>query len=312
VVAGIGLRDDRGTSATFFGGTVSNTSRRAFGNVEYKPYAWLNLNGGGYFERDQLTGPAFSSRVGANFHLSNRHTIRIAYSQGTREPDIFEQRANWTYTATDLTPPLNGSSFGRFYQSARATGQLRDERIISREIGYVFREPAWGMLLDAKAFDDKLTDLISEKLQLQRFAPTNSNAVRLRGLELQTTLSPSHRWSLFLSYAFLRNSSTTELERTQYSSHSGAIGVSRALGDGWRLALAYYGATGDGLGQNYYGREDLTLSKTFKVAGKPLSTSITLRHLDNRSVSFFRDFGDVLVSTYDDSFQIYSYVKLSF
>ena len=56
VVGGIGLREERGTSQTFMAGTVSNTSYRAFANVEFKPRQWLNLNLGGYFEHDQLTG----------------------------------------------------------------------------------------------------------------------------------------------------------------------------------------------------------------------------------------------------------------
>lgn len=312
VVAGFGLRNDRGNSATYLAGTVSNTSYRAFGNVEYKPFARLNLNAGGYLERDQLTGSTFSPRLAANFHVSETQTVRGVFSQGTRQPDIFEQRANWTYSGSDLNPPLNGSTNGRLYQSARARGGLRDERITSRELGYLLRVPIWGMLLDTKAFDDRLADLISEKLHLQSFQPTNNNSVTLRGVELQGTVTPSERWSVFFVYAYLNNKPTTEIERTQYSSHSGAVGTTRALSDGWRLSLAYYGATGNGIGQTYYGREDLTIGKVFKLGRAPLNASVTLRHLDKRSVTYFRDFGDVLRSKYDDSLQISSSVKLSF
>lgn len=312
VVGGAGVRDDRGSSVTYLGGTVSNLSYRAFANVEYRPYADLTLNAGGYFERDQLTGSTFSPRVGANVRLSEAQTLRAAFSQGRRQPDIFEQRANWTYSGTDLMPPLNGSSSGRFFQSAVARGDLADERITSREAGYMLRIPAWGMLLDVKAFHDTLTDLISEKLHLQSFQPTNSNSVRLTGAEWQTMFSVPGRWTLFLNYAYLRNHATTELERTQYSSHSGALGASRPLGDGWRFSVAYYGASGNGVGQNYYGREDLVVSKTFRVSASPATASLILRHLDQRSVTHFRDFGDIVRSKYDDSFQIYGYVKLSF
>jgi len=238
-------------------------------------------------------------------------TVRAAFSKGTRVPDIFEQRARWTYAARNLNPPLNGSNNGRFYQSAVAPGNLREERITSRELGYLLRAPRWGMLLDAKVFDDTLADLISEKLHLPSFEPTNSNFVRLRGGELQATVAPSDRWSLFFVYAYLKNKATTDVERTQYSSHSGAVGATRVFGDGWRWSLAYYGASGDGVGQSYYGREDLTLSKMFKVQSAALTSSIILRRLDKRSVSYFRDFGDTLESKYDDRFQIYGYLKLS-
>jgi len=76
LVAGFGLRNDRGSSATYLGGTVSNTSYRAFANVEHKPYDWLNLNAGGFFERYALTGSAFSPRIAANAHLGNADRTR--------------------------------------------------------------------------------------------------------------------------------------------------------------------------------------------------------------------------------------------
>lgn len=313
MVAGLGVREERGTSATFVAGTVSNTSYRAFANLEYKPVTWLNLNAGGYIENDDLTGSSFSPRLAANVHLSENQTVRAAFSQGTRVPDFFEQRANWTYTASDLNPPLNGSTNGRFFQSAVSPGNLKEERITSTELGYVLRVPRLGMLFDAKIFDDKLKDLISEKLQLTSFQPTNNNSVRLRGIELQTTVAPSIGWSLFFAYAYLNNKdASTQLERTQYSTHSGAAGVTQAFGNGWRWSLAYYGASGDGLGQNYYGREDLVLSKTLTMQGARLDGSLIVRRLDKRSVTYFRDFGDVLESQYNDRFQFYGYLKLSF
>ena len=313
VVGGIGLREERGTSQTFMAGTVSNTSYRAFANVEFKPMQWLNLNLGGYFEHDQLTGSAFSPRVGANFHISENQTVRAAWSEGVRVPDFFEQRANWTYTANDLNPPLNGSTFGRFYQSAVSPGNLKEERITSREVGYLLRVPRLGMLFDAKIFDDRLDDLISEKLQLTSFQPTNNNSVRLRGAELQLNMAPAPGWSMFAVYAYLKNTgASTELERTQYSKNSGAVGVTQTFGNGWRWSLAYYGASGDGLGENYYGREDLTITKVTSIGKTNLTTTLIARRLDKKTVTYFRDFGDILESSYDDRFQFFGYLKLSF
>ena len=312
LVAGLGAREDRGKSQTFLGGTVSNTSFRAFANVEYKPSRWLSLNAGGYAERDELSGSTFfSPRIGANVHFSPNQTVRAVLSTGTRSPDIQEQRVNWTFSSNDLNPPLNGSTSGRFYQSAIAPGGLDSERITSWELGYLLRLRSLGLLLDARVFNDELKDLISEKLQLSDFHPTNNNSVRLSGAELEVNFMPSEQWTLFLNYAYLRNrQATTELERTQYSAHSGAVGVSQAFGDGWRWSLAYYGASGDGVGENYFGREDLTLAKTFKLQAAQATVSLIARRLDNRSVTYFRDFGDTLRSEYDNRWQIYGYFKI--
>ena len=76
--------------------------------------------------------------------------------------------------------------------------------------------------------------------------------------------------------------------------------------------MAYYGASGDGVGQNYYGREDLTISKTFKVQKARLDASLILRRLDRRSATYFRDFGDILESRYDDRFHLFGSLRVSF
>lgn len=312
-VAGLGWREERGEMQTFLGGTVSNTSQRAFANIEYRPFEWISFNAGGYVEHDDITGASFSPRLAANFHVSPTQTIRAAVSRGTRTPDFFEQRANWTYVAHDARPPLNGSSTVRFYQSAVSPGGLKEERITSREIGYLLRIPRLAALLDVRAFNDSLTDLISEKLQVSSFQPTNRNSVHLRGAELQAAISPSQGWALFLTYAYLNNTdASTILERTQYSRHSGAIGATFLIGNGWRWSFAYYGASGDGAGQNYYGREDLTLSKAFRLEKARVEASLILRRLDRPSITYFRDFGDILESRYEDRFQMFGSMKVSF
>lgn len=107
-VAGLGARQQRGESQTFLGGARSSNVYWIFGNVEARPKPWLTFNGGGYLERHTLTASTFSPRIAANVHVSPSQTVRLVVSKGTRSPDIFEQRADWTYTFKDLDPPLNG------------------------------------------------------------------------------------------------------------------------------------------------------------------------------------------------------------
>lgn len=313
VVAGLGARNNRGESNTLIGGAAATTSYRAFANSEYKPYDWLTLNAGGYLERDTLAGWTFSPRIAANAHLSPSQTLRIAYSTGTRTPDLLEQRANFTYSSTDLNPPLNGSTTGRFYQRAVSPGGLHSERIRSTELGYLLSLQRLWLLLDARVFHDQLTDLISEKLQLSDWRPTNTHSVRLTGTEVDLNWVPSEQWTLFLKYAYLKNhDASTPLERTQYSRHSGAVGISQLFGDAWRWSFAYYGSSGDGIGENYYGRQDLTFSRTFKIQQTQIMASLIARRFDNRAVTYFRDYGDALRSEYNNRFQLYGFVRIAF
>ena len=313
LVGGFGARHQSGESQTFLGGTRSSTLQWLFGNVEYRPAAWLTLNGGGYAEHNTLAGSTFSPRAAVNLRVSSSQTVRLVWSKGTRSPDIQEQRANWTYAVDDLDPPLNGSRTGRLYQSAVALGGLVSERIASRELGYLLNVQRLGLLMDVKLFRDDLTSLISERLNLAGFAPTNDNSVSLRGAELQLTIEWSPRWSGFLNYAYLDNSDATHLlERSQYSRHSGSIGLTHAFGRAWRGSLAYYGSSGDGVGESGYGRWDLMLSTSTDVQGLPWTTSISVRRLDKRSATYTFGASDPLASTYSGKVQVYGQISVRF
>ncbi len=226
---------------------------------------------------------------------------------------MYEQRANWTYSLSDLTPPLDGSTQGRFFQSAQSPGGLHAERVISREIGYMLMVPRLGMTLDVKLFDERLSDLISEKLQVSAFQPTNNGSLALTGLELQTSVEPVRGWTAFLNYAYLdSHGATNPIEQTQYSRHSGSLGVSHTMEGGMLWSLAYYGASGNGLGQNSYGRTDFTLAKTFTAHGARCRASATVSRLDNMSTTYFRDFGSTLESRFNDRVQIRGQLEVGF
>jgi iron complex outermembrane receptor protein len=313
MVSGFGVRQDMGDSQTFAGGRVHNNSERIFANVEYKPIPWLNVNAGGFLEKDQITGTAFSPRVALNTHLTENHTLRFVVSKGVRMPDLQEQRGNWSYLATNFNPPLNGVTQGYFFQSAIAPGNLSSEKILSKEIGYLGNLPQYGLLIDAKIFDDRLTDLISEKLQVADFSPTNTNSAHLRGTEWQINYEPSDRWMFNLAYAYLHNDATTPLEQTQYANHSGALGLTRVFERGWRGSLAFYGSGANSFGQSFYGRQDMTFSKTFALEKDTrMTTSFIVRHLDNPSTLYFLDFGKTAESRYNSSMQYFVTCKYSF
>lgn len=314
MVSGFGFREDMGNSQTYLGGTVTNNSWRAFTNVEYKPTKSMNFNAGGFFEKDAITGSAFSPRLALNYHLTDNHTLRFVASKATRMPNIQEQRVNWTYQANNDNALINGLTPKLFYQSAKAIGNLTGEKISSKEIGLLGNFPRTGVLVDVKIFEDRLTDLISEKLQISNFHPTNANSAVLRGAELQASYTPAEQWSVNLGYSYLINQASTILEQTQYAKNSGTLAVSHLMSNGWRTSLAYYGFGASTAGQTSYDREDLTLSKTYRLSKDTrLTPAFSLSYLNNRSSSFLGDLNQPpRITTYNDPFQCYLSLALAF
>lgn len=312
-VNGVGLRYDSVSSQTYFGGRVSNSIWRGFTNIEYKPSSLISINAGGFVEHDNLSGTGFSPRLALNTHLNENNTVRFVVSKAVRMPNLVEQRANWTYRATNYSAPLNGATEGTFAVAAIAPGNLDGEKSFSKEIGYLGNFPKYGILFDAKIFEDDLTNLISEKLQNSDFVPTNNNSAHLRGAEFQVTYTPSDRWSGHLAYSNLNNVASSVYEQTQYAKQSGALGITHTADDGWRYALAMYRYGADTQGQSNYGREDLTFSKTFRV-GKDSAVipSFTITHLDNRSSTFLVDVGRTRESRFNDSMQFYATLTYKF
>lgn len=314
LVGGARVRQDSADSQTYLGGKVSNVTLSVFSNIEYKPVTWASFNAGGYLERDQLTGAAFSPRVAFNIHQSANNTFRFVASKGTRMPDIQEQRANWSYLATDATPAVNGATTLRFFQSASSPGNLSAEHIIAYELGYFGNFPEQGFRVDLKAFDDKQYDLISEKLQVASFLPTNNSSLKQKGFELQVNFEPSNLWAISGTYARLINHEVSNpLAVTQYSPISGTLGITRNLGNKFTMSLVIYQVNSSGSGQTYYGREDLVLKKTFKLSNnKRLALTLKASNLDNRVSSYYKDVGKNAVSTYSSGKSLSASANLSF
>jgi iron complex outermembrane receptor protein len=313
VVSGVGLRRDEAVSQTYLGGTVGNTTWRAFFNMEYRPFDTTSMNAGGFYQKDSLTGSSFSPRLALNQRLNANNTVRFVLSRADRMPDIIEQRANWSYLTTNMTPPVTSSGSAYFAQSAQAAGNLDAEKMTSREIGYSGNFPQYGLMLDAKVFDDRLSNLVSQRLSLDVFRPTNEGEVRLRGAELQADLDLANGWSAHAGYTRLNNHANNLMEQTQYAKNSALLGVSRSFDSGWRAGLAVYWASAAPYGQSRYGRQDLTLSKVFRLGSRAtLAPVVTVSHLSDPLTSAVYDVGQVQVSGYNSSMRYTGSIRVTY
>ncbi|MFT3859020.1 MAG: TonB-dependent receptor [Aquabacterium sp.] len=313
MVGGAGWRSEYLDSLTFVNGRVSNKVSWLFGHVEYRPRPWLAVNAGGYREHNGLSGNSFAPRLAVNAQMAPGHTLRAVISKGLRTPDIMEERAYWRYHFTGLSRPIDGSTSGALYMLGRSQGGLTSEKIWSREIGYLMQQPHEGFSLDVRVFDERLSKLISGTLSAHTSTLSNAGATHLSGAEAQWQWELSPNWSLWGQYSHLLNWQTEVIdERSQYSRHTGALGISWAMRTNWRVSLAHYGYSGDGVFESGYARTDLTLNHDAAFGIEQAHLSLTLSQLHTPTTVYFTDVGRSATSILDKKLRVLARMKVAF
>jgi hypothetical protein len=124
---------------------------------------------------------------------------------------------------------------------------------------------------------------------------------------------PSERWQFYMAYGRLDNRNpSTSIEQTQYARNSGALVAAHMFASGWTASLAAYASSGDGLDQSYYGRQDLTLSKTLRVGrGSQFTATAAIRHMSNPSSRYSNGNGTAIEGRYNDDMQYLLTLRLS-
>lgn len=313
-VSGIRVRQDAGDSQTYLNGDVLNNSVSFFSNVEYKPTAWAAINAGGYLEHDKLTGVGFSPRVALLLRQSENSTVRFVASQGTRIPDILEQGANWSYRAIDVLPTMASDGTLKFFQSAQSPGTLDAERIKAYEVGYFGNFQEYGLRLDAKAFVEDLSNLVSEKLQVSSFLPTNEGNLRRKGYELQANYEPSSAWSVYGTFSRLINTDVSNpLAATQYAPKSGMLGITHNFKNKWSVSLVSYRSSNAGPGESSFGRDEVILRKNFKLPqGAKLALMLKASKLDDAVTTYYKDVGRLASASYFERTSFAASANISF
>jgi iron complex outermembrane recepter protein len=305
LVTAVGIRREYGRSETFLQGAFAKRSIRAMTNAEQRIGADIVLHAGAYVEDDSLNGTSIAPRIAINYRVDPTTTLRLTAARGLRSPDIGEQRIDWRYHIRNLQQPVAGGPEALYYQSALASGNLSPERNDSFELGVVKRWPAARVKLDSKLFSWHLSQLISEKLQVTDFRPSNRNSVRLVGVEnqLQAQLAPTIDG--FVNYTYMdQRSVSIPLESTQYSRHSGAVGASWRPEANWSLSLAYYGNSGNGVLQSTYGRLDASVSWAGRVGASAMELRFGTSWLRDRRETIFRDIGIANTSAFRAPLQV--------
>lgn len=315
LVSGLGARHQRMTSQTYLGGSAANTLVWMFGHAEFRPSSSVTANIGGYLESNSLSGDTFSPRLALNWHLTHQQTLRLVYSEGTRTPDLFEEKARWSQTIYGIHPPYNGSSTAKIGIGLNSAGNTATERIQSTELGYLVQAPHIGLTLDVKLFDDHMSQLLVDHVPFDPFMTgyLPPGSVRLTGLETQMAWDWGDGWSGFMNYTNLLNrKASNDDERRQWSRHSGAIGISRAWAQGWQASLSHQASSGNGTYETRSARTTAHVSRALKLGGHPASAALTLTYLDPAYVTdHVRAFGPFR-SGFDSRFSFGGRLSASF
>lgn len=286
LVSGMGYREDRVKSDTYFNGKESNYQFRAFGNLEYTPIRWLTFNFGGNWETTtNVDEDFFSPRVAANIQLAENHTLRFVYSEAVRIPSTFEQNADWGYRMRNVQPEseygeLEGQRFLEGIATYENLDPFEEERIISREISY-FGQKRLGnglLSLEVKYFHDHIRDVVSGLLSPEDWNLDNNVALDQQGFEVETSVE-FRETQLRATYAYMdqdgeyrgepqappltfkQRQKFIDLESRLTVEHSGSLAWIQNYPFDLTSATAFYWA--DSLKRNQFQRLDFRLAKAF-------------------------------------------------
>lgn len=304
LVSGLNYRYDRADSETYFNGTLDDTTWRAFGQLEWRASEHWLLQGGAMFENTQLIGSSLTPRFAVNYLINPRHGLRAVYSEAIRSPDMFENNVNWSYQVSNLRPSAYGQSSARYFVKTRGPGNLDQEHMRSRELGYNGYFAELGLAVDVKLFYDEITGMISEPLRNNQYIASNANSSRFRGSETQLDWRLSMIDRLRFTYAFVDAEASNPLDQQFTSRNSGSAGWLHDWGHGWNSALFYYGD--NALNGYRFERVDTRIAKRIPLGKAQLQLAGVLQQrLDNEPTTF-------VDNNYDERRVLYFSAELEF
>ncbi len=302
LLSGIGYRHDRVDSQTYFNGAIDNDIGRLFAHLEWYLTEHILLQGGAMYENDRLSGDSLTPRVALNYLITPRHGLRFVYSEAIRSPDMQENNVDWSYRLDNLSG-LPGRSSAYAYGWARGSGDLEQEIMRSREIGYNGHFD-FGLSIDIKIFNDELHQMISEPLDVNEFVVSNNNWMWFRGAETEIDWRIGNRDRLRLTYAYVDFDASHKSDRRLTARYSGSGGWMHDWGRGWSSGLFYYGA--DLLNERRFERVDVRLAKRFDLGRTDLELAGVLQQrLDDEALTWRENL-------YDDRRQVYFSAQLTF
>jgi iron complex outermembrane receptor protein len=291
MVWGAAYRTDFVDSVNYFLTPIRQNESRLFAHDEWRiTPAWL-LNAGVMLENGGLGRTDSSPQVALNYHITPTHTLRAGVSRAYRNPAMLEEKGNWRYP---LPPALQSAFRIQSYPILIASGGLRPEQVLSREVGYLGKWVDYGLAIDFRIFHDQYSDLIvptavPAPVVGRIFDAVNSPAsMGQSGAETSIEYRLAEQTRIIFNYS--RNRISTDLAGYQGSMPEEQFGVMYAqrLGE-YSFSLNYYNQSASLPAdrpsydrQSQHQRTDLRLAKSFKAgAGVNGEAAVVIQNLFN-------------------------------
>ncbi len=287
-------RHESATSVRYFNTRekLEGSLARAFANLEWRAHPRWLLQGGAMLEHHYFTGTDISPRVAVNYSLADDHTLRLNVSQAYRSPTFFEQKGDLAYFST--TGILLEQVF------SRTPVDLKPERILSREIGYVGRYAPGNLQWDVKLFRDTVYDSIDNgHVNNDRDLPLefrNRGEFQLQGGDIQASWHPVREFRLNVQYArvFIETGAGVDTDVGLSAPHNQYSVLARYDWDsGWSASAGIYRSSdmkwlSDGDATQAYTRVDLRLARRWSWQGREVEAAVVGQNL-GEDYAEFRD-----------------------
>ncbi len=246
VVGGAGYRDDRASARGLLdGGSASRSHWRVFAHGEWEPDPLWLINLGGMYEDHEDIGGYFSPRLGVNYRIAPRKSLRLVASRAYRMPTLFESYASIPlFTREGQVVDLIDEP-GRLnrYESL----DPRPERIDALEIGFFGQFADDQLSVDLKLFQEDLEGLIG-LLRLERETRPETQFVfndfdlRRRGIEAQLRYQRD-RDLVSVGYSLVdtaENGQRPTLANRRVPRNTLSAMYARELTDSWQASVAAF------------------------------------------------------------------------
>ncbi|MFC1748473.1 TonB-dependent receptor plug domain-containing protein [Pseudomonadota bacterium] len=296
---GAGARQDTvwGGANVLGNSEIGNHLSQGFVNAEWEVNERWLANLGVMVEDYSTTGTDYSPRVGVNYKFLPSHSLRMTASKAIRTPSMFEYAVENALDGT-LSAIVNGVNMGSlgpiynlFWQGNQQVGV---ERITSYELGYNGTVREGGFSYDLKLYRDEIRDLITlteitvpgNLTKVKTYV--NSDAMVIRGLELEGTYLLPGNASVRLTYAYttledLNNNPSIDYTKVA-PKHSVGLLLIKPLPNNYLFSTGYY-YTDEMNGWESKAlrapvrRLDLRIGKTTRIFGNDAEVALAGRNL---------------------------------
>jgi len=292
-VWGLGAKQEDALSRPLYNrDRVSTREERVFGHLEWHARPRWLFNAGLFVGHHSWTGTYAAPRLMANYLVTRDHTVRFGATRSVRAPSQFE-------LAGDVRYVLNDVLLGR---TAAATGQVRPERLSSREVSYLGQFRDLRLTLDVRLYQEELKGLIgTAPYRLPVSLPGTGNLVtdyvnqpglRTTGIEYQLRWSPREGTVLWFNQNLLNfKRENTALFEHEPPRHASTLALFQKLPASMNLTVMYHAlgrmtwrAGKDQLPPTQ--RLDLRLDYPFRVGSTRAEAALTVQALNGDQPEF--------------------------